>query len=198
MMDQRLIKQNRINTLLNRYFNLGVVILVVFLLLLTYLLVLRPKVDETALAIQDTISSQERLLQAEKNRLLKLQQAVESYDKVDAADLKRVNSILPNDYDKESLYGELEEIITRQGFAVTSIKISKEGDPGFVIASSTPVVSEKLGIIQAEVDIATINYAGLKNLLSILETNLKFLEVRDVKLMESNTATLELITYYYK
>lgn len=197
-MDQKLIKQNRVNTLLNRYFNLGVVALVIFLLFLTYLLVLRPKVDEASLAIQDTISSQERLLQAEKNRLIKLQQAVESYAKIDVADLSRVNSILPNDYDKESLYGEIEEIVVRQGFAVTGMRVHKDGDHGFTVASSTPRVSDKLGIIQVEVDIATITYAGLKNLLSALETNLKFFEVHDVKLTETNTATLELITYFYK
>lgn len=202
-MNSALAKQNKINTLLNRYFNLGVIVLAVFLLFLSYLLLLRPKVDEVVLSAQETITSQQRLLSAEKSRLNRLEEAVAAYSQINPIDIERINNILPSDYDKEALFGEVEEIITSQGFILTSAKIEKDTDKkedssGEEAAPVLPKISENLGIISLSLEISTIDYAGLKNLLISLEKNLKFLEVVNVSLTSDNTASFDLVTYYYK
>lgn len=202
-MNSALAKQNKINTLLNRYFNLGVIVLAVFLLLLSYLLLLRPKVDEVVLSAQETITSQQRLLSAEKSRLNKLEEAVDAYSQINPIDIERINNILPSDYDKEALFGEVEEIITSQGFILTSVNIEKDTDEkedssGEEVVPVLPKISENLGTISLSLDVSTIDYAGLKNLLISLEKNLKFLEVANVSLMDDNTASFNLVTYYYK
>ena len=202
-MNSALAKQNKINTLLNRYFNLGVIVLAVFLLLLSYLLLLRPKVDEVVLSAQETITSQQRLLSAEKIRLNRLEEAVSAYSQINPIDIERINSILPNDYDKEALFGEVEEIITNQGFILTSVNIKKDTDRelasnGEEEEEILPKISENLGVISLSLEISTVDYAGLKNLLISLEKNLKFLEVANVSLSDGNTVSLNLVTYYYK
>lgn len=205
MIDNNLGKKNYINSLLNTYFNLFVVILVSFLLFLSYFLLLKPKVDETTNAISENISSHEKLLQAEKDKLASLQAALISYDKIDPIDLARVNGILPNDYSKEALYGEIEEIIKQNGFIPTSIILNKEDEvktdetarpnPEAETKSKT---SSKIGTINISLSLSSINYAGLKNLLGVLESNLRLLDVKQVSLTGGDSVSLELSTYYYK
>lgn len=203
-MNSSIAKKNKINTLLNRYFNLGVIVLAIFLLLLAYLSVLRPKADEVILSAQENISSQQRLLQAEKNRLSRLEEAIAAYTQTNPIDIERVNNILPSDYDKEALFGEVEELVKNQGFILTSLEIQKDTDvkkDDSNPAEAVPVlpkISENLGTISLDLQVATIDYAGLKNLLISLEKNLKFLEVVDVTLSGDKSASLKLVTYYYK
>ncbi|BFD24873.1 MAG: hypothetical protein JST_000182 [Candidatus Parcubacteria bacterium] len=203
-MNSALAKKNKINTLLNRYFNLGVIVLAIFLLLLAYILVLRPKADEVVLSAQETIYSQQRLLQAEQARLDRLTAAVEAYSQINPVDIERVNNILPSDYDKEALFGEVEELINNQGFILTSLVIKKDTDKvedASVTEEEAPLlpeISENIGTIYLQLEVAAIDYAGLKNLLISLEKNLKFLEVANVSLSGDDTASLTLVTYYYK
>lgn len=194
MTENNLSKQNYINGLLNSYFNLFVVIFISFLLVIAYFTILKPKADETTNAIAENISSHERLLQAEKNKLSSLQEAISSYEKIDQLDLERVNSLLPNDYDKEALFGEIEEMITKNGFIPTSIILTKEV-PSEEAALAT---SSKIGVINIDLSVASVNYAGMKNLLKVLESNLRILDVKDLSLSGESAGTLKIDTYYYK
>jgi hypothetical protein len=203
-MDSALAQKNKRNTLLNRYFDLGVIVLAIFLLLLAYILILRPKADEVVLSAQETISSQQRLFQAEQARLDRLTAAVEAYNQINPVDIERVNNILPSDYDKEALFGEVEELINNQGFILTSLVIKKDTDKVEDVSATEeeapilPEVSENIGTISLQLEIAAIDYAGLKNLLISLEKNLKFLEVANISLSDDYAASLTLVTYYYK
>jgi len=200
-MDNNLSKKNYLNNLLNTYFNLFVVVFVSFLLFLSYVLLLKPKVDETTNAVSENISSHEKLLQAEKTKLASLQDAVIAYKKIDPVDLARVNTILPDDYDKEALFGEIEEIIKKNGFIPTSITISKEGEAGAAsgdAATDSPKAPSKIGVINVSLNIAAIDYAGAKNLLNILESNLRLIDVKEFSFSGENSADLKFSTYYYK
>lgn len=204
MVNDNLAKKNYINNLLNTYFNLFVVIFVSFLLLISYFLLLKPKVTETTTSISENISSHERLLQAEKTKLANLQEAVRAYQNINKDDLTRVNSILPDEYNKEALYGEIEEIIKQNGFIPTSIALAKEGEvkeggasnnaPSVTATSS----SSHIGAINISLSIASIDYAGMKNLLNILQNNLRLLDVKELTVSDGGAATLEMTTYYYK
>jgi Tfp pilus assembly protein PilO len=203
MENNNLAKKNYINNLLNTYFDLFVVVFVVFLLFIAYFLLLKPKVDETISAISENISSHEKLLQAEKNKLTSLQEAVASYQKISEIDLQRVNGILPNDYDKEALYGEIEEFVKQNGFIPTSITLTKEDEKKKTEKdnnSKTPTDkdSSKIGEINISLALSGIDYAGLKNFLGAIESNLRLMDVKSLSLNGSNSATLEITTYYYK
>ncbi len=192
MKENNLNKQNYVNVLLNSYFNLFVVIFISFLLFLSYFLVLKPKVDETTNAISENINSHERLLKAEKDKLASLQEAILAYNKIDQIDLDRVGGILPNDYDKEALYGEIEEIIVKNGFIPTSITLTKTEA---AVASST---NPKIGVINIDLTVASVDYAGMKNLLKVLEANLRILDVKELAISGGGAGTLNIDTYFYK
>jgi len=205
--NNNLAKKNSLNTFLNKYFNLFVVIFVSFLLFIGYLLILQPKVSSASAAISENISSHQKLLQAEKIKLANLKEAIKDYDNIDTVDLDRVNRILPNEYDKELLYGEIEELITKNGFTPISITLTKEGEAGATGQSApsdassneaTTTESSKIGVINISLNIASVDYAGLKNLLAILESNLRLLDVKKLSLDGGHSGGLELSTYYYK
>lgn len=205
MVNDNLAKKNYINNLLNNYFNLFVVVFVSFLLLISYFLLLKPKVTETTNSISENIISHEKLLQAEKTKLANLQEAVRDYQNINKDDLARVNTILPDEYNKEALYGEIEEIIKQNGFIPTSIALVKEGETkegnnneANTAQNPTANSNSHIGTINISLGIASIDYAGMKNLLTVLQNNLRLLDVKDLKLSDGGAATLEMSTYYYK
>lgn len=200
--NNKLSKQNYINNLLNKYFNLFLVVFVSFLLFLAYSILLKPKADETINAISENISSHEKLLQAEKNKLASLQEAVIAYKAINPTDLARVNAILPDEYNKEALYGEIEEIIKKNGFIPTLISITKESDVP-VKDSNNPEAEtnktvSKIGVINVILNVSSIDYAGTKKLLGILENNLRLIDIKDVNMGDDRSAVLTFNTYYYK
>ena len=203
MNDNKIAKQNSVNNFLNNYFNLFVVVFTSFLLLMSYFLVLKPKVDATTMAISDNISQQQRIYQAEQSKLLSLKSTIDSYKKIDPIDSARVNSILPDDYSKERLFGELEEIIVKNGFEPTSISLTKEGEASKVAGAGSgnnvalAKASDKIGVINISLAIGSIDYANLKNFLGVLENNLRIFDITSVS-MGDRTANLQMVTYYYK
>lgn len=204
MNDNKIAQQNSLNNLLNKYFNLFVIIFISFLLFMSYFLILKPKVDITTAAIGDNIRQQQLIYQAEQSKLLSLKASIDSYKKIDPIDSARVNSILPNDYSKEKLFGELEEIIVKNGFEPSSISLTKEGEESKVVGAGAdssnillPKASDKVGTINISLSIGSIDYANLKNFLGVLENNLRLFDITSVS-MGGRSATLQLVTYYYK
>lgn len=204
MNDNKIAQQNSLNNLLNKYFNLFVIIFISFLLFMSYFLILKPKVDITTAAISDNIRQQQLIYQAEQNKLLSLKASIDSYKKIDPIDSARVNSILPNDYSKEKLFGELEEIIVKNGFEPSSISLTKEGEESKVVGAGAGAgaitlakASDKVGTINISLSIGSIDYANLKNFLGVLENNLRLFDITSVS-MGGRSATLQLVTYYYK
>jgi len=192
------------NLFLNDYFNIIIVFVVVFALAISYFVVIQPKYNETMDSIKGTLEQQQTLLNSQQIKLNNLQAVAELYKKIPAADLKKFNSVLPNNYIKEQLFGELEEIVTQNGFILTSAKIMEDKDAdqpapaadGSVVA---PVVTSNVGTINLELSITAIDYAGLKNLLRTLENNLRLFDITKVSFSpDGNSATLDLTTYYYK
>jgi hypothetical protein len=204
MIDNKIAKQNTFNNFLNNYFNLFVVVITSFVLLMSYFLILKPKVDATTMAISDNISQQQKIYQAEQSKLLSLKSTIDSFKKISPVDSERVNSILPDDYDKEKLFGELEEIIIKNGFEPNLISLTKEGEttktagagPGTKDVAIAKA-SDNIGIVNINLTIGSIDYANLKNFIGVLENNLRIFDITSVS-MGSRSATLQIVTYYYK
>jgi len=198
--------QNSLNLFLNNYFSVFIVIIVIFVFILSYFLFLRPKFNQTLSAIKDNIETQQKLYEAQQRKLSSLKTVSELYKKIDKNDLKKFNGVLSENYVKERLFGELEEIITANGFVPSSIKISRpeEGtDSGQAAAEEEATVarqlSPRLGQINVSVAITTIDYAGFKNLLKIFENNLRLFDLLKLNFSPSSgAADLTLATYYYK
>lgn len=189
-------EKNSLNLFLNDYFNIIIVGIVLLVLALAYFLLIKPKYDLTMMAIKSNIEQQQRLYAEQVKKLNNLKAISSLYEKISPADLKKFNGVLPDSYVRESLFGELEEIISQNGFVLNSVNISKEEDKE---GGDSAGKSAKVGEINIQLSISSIDYAGFKNLLRLIESNLRLFDVTNLSFSPgANTASLTLTTYYYK
>lgn len=199
------VQKNRdsLNSLLKTYFSLFMLLLVILVLAVGYLLILKPKYQATLKTINDNYAQQQEYYASQNEKLANLKALNEFYKKIGSADLAKFNSLLPDQYAKERLFGELEETITRNGFVVKSINLvdSDSQEPGAegAAAEAGQTISPQLGQIKVQLSLGAVDYIGFKNLLRLLEANLRLFDVTQVSFSPDSEATsLTLTTYYYK
>jgi hypothetical protein len=180
---------------------------VISVLLVSYLVIIRPKYDETMNAIKINIEQQRKLYADQQKKLSSLKTIAELYQKIPAADLKKFNGVLPDNYIKERLFGEMEEIINQSGFILNSVDISQseeEETDGIENKTKTKIEMTvgslaKIKTIYLELSISAIDYSGFKNLLRLLENNLRLFDITEVSFTPGgNSAEIMLSTYYYQ
>lgn len=197
MMSRGQKNQNAMNLFLNSYFNIIMVLVVIIVLALAYFIVLQPKYDATMTAISSNIEQQQKLYLDQQKKLDNLKTVSDLYKKIPLADLKKFNGVLPDNYVRERLFGELEEIVTQNGFILNSVSISQEVKKA-PTDEGAAVVSNKIGKINIQLSLSAIDYTGFKNLLRLLENNLRLFDITNVSFSPGgNTAELTLTTYYY-
>lgn len=197
---------NNLNTFLNDYFNLVVVFIVIVLLAASYFVLIKPKFEATLVSIRDNIFQQEQFYQNQRQKLADLQAAAALYHKVDEIDINKVNAILPDEYAKEKIFGELEDILIQQGLILNSIKLSKSGESAGsepMAAQETRILdipnADRVGVIEVEMSISATDYASFKNLLPVLESNLQLIDVQSLDFSPADkSASLIFLTYYFK
>ena len=197
--------QNQLTLLLNANFNWVIIFLVVVFLAGAYLLVIKPKFDTTLLAIKDNIDQQENFYQSQKSKIADLQAAAAMYRKIDEINISKVNTILPNNYAKEKLFGELEDLIAQQGLLLNSLTLNKSGEDssGGVMAITSSALdmpnADKIGVVNVAMSLGAIDYAALKNLLHFLESNAQLIDIQNLSFDPGGkTAMLNFNTYYFK
>lgn len=193
--------QNSVNLFLNSYFNIIIVFIVIVVFLVSYLVVIKPKYDETMAAIKLNIEQQQKLYTDQQKKLNSLKAVADLYKKISSADLKKFNSVLPDTYIKERLFGEFEEIVNQSGFILSSVSLQadEKEKPGDITAENTSTSSTKIGTVNLELAVSAIDYTGFKNLVKLMENNLRLFDITKVTFSPaSNAATIVLSTYYYK
>jgi hypothetical protein len=196
--------KNSLNLFLNRYFSVFIVIIVILVLVLAYFFWLQPKFKQTLTTIKSNIETQQILYDTQQKKLSSLKAISELYKKIDSGDLKKFNEIFSENYIKERLFGELEEIVTANGFILDAVNLSRpeEASPADQAAASEttrPELSPQFGQINIELTVSTIDYTGFKNLTRVLENNLRLFDLVKVDFQPSDgLANFTLATYYYK
>ena len=210
MANQAINKQNDLNVFLNNYFNIILAIALILFLLIAYFAFLGPKFRATQEAIKANTEEKQLLYETTQKRLASLKAVSEVYRKINPTDLQKFNSVLPDAYIRERLFGELEEIVGRGGWLVSHIAITPEeeakapaqvvNEEGVAVPASAPAAkTKKIGTVNVQLQISAIDYPGFKNLLRMLESNLRLFDVTNIEVSPSgNTAAITLSTYYYK
>lgn len=194
--------KNSLNLFLNEYFNLLVLLLLVVIFALAYFLFIGPKFQLTKATITENIESQKRLYAEQEKKLRDLKTVKTVFDSVSPADLKKFNGVLPDNYVKEQLFGELEEIVIKNGYLITSMTITNDevevDADSDMPAAGAPASDKKVGKVSVKVSIGAIDYLGLKNLLKTFEANSRLFDVESVDFSYGgNSAQLDFVTYYY-
>lgn len=198
-------KPSQLLQTLNDHFDAFLIGAVVIIFALAYVTVIRPKYQSTITAIKDNIASQEKIYLDQKTRLSNLKVAASLYEQIkknQLGDVRKVNAVLPDEYVKERLFGEMEEIVSKSGFLLGSLNISREEigkDSLAGINSLGEGLPKAIGRVQISMSVGAIDYNGLKNLLLVLEKNNRLLDIQSVSFSpEGKTVNLVLFTYYFK
>ncbi len=208
MVNQPVRNQNSLNLFLNNYFNIILAVVLILFLFFAYLVFLAPKFRATQAAISVNTEEKQLLYEATQKKLASLKIISEVYQKINPSDLQKFNSVLPDSYARERLFGELEEIISRGGWLISSVTISPEeaaakapapavdaGDP----ASAATLNNKKVGTVSLQLSLTAIDYSGFKNLLRLLENNLRLFDITSVEFSPAaDAATVVISTYYYQ
>lgn len=199
--------QNTFNRWLNRYFPALIAVILAFFLFGCYLLLIAPKLSQTESAILANLEQQQNIYTVSRNKLASLTALNNAYGKIGRADLAKFDSVLPDRYAREELYGELEEMVARGGWILNSVTVADEDEKEAEVpqeGDALPIVNpgtgnESVGKLQVQVAIGSIDYQGFKNLVRMLETNLRLFDIVGLDFIPAeNTASISLATYYYK
>lgn len=193
--------KNATNIFLNKYFNLILSLVVVLGLIFVYFLFIGPKFSTTRQVIQDNIANQKVLYSQQKKKQNTLKAIAKTYSEIPGSDLQKFNTVLPSAYPQETLFGEFEEIISKGGWILSSVKLVSDDEGGD--SSSLKKFAEMTGSddprvksINVALQIQAIDYAGLKTLLKMMEGNLRLFDVVEIN-FTGESAEIILNTYYY-
>lgn len=198
-------KNNAFLQIINDNFGTLLIMAVLIIFIGAYFLLIQPKYQMTITTIKANIDSQEKIYFDQKTKLNNLKAAAALYEEIkknQLGDVRKVNAVLPSEYVKERLFGEIEEIINQGGFLLSSLEISREEIAKDSLSGQNSLggtLPKGVGRVRIAAAIGAIDYAGLKNLLSTLENNNRLLDIDKVSFSpEAKTATLEIYTYYFK
>ncbi len=191
--------------ILTRYFNIVAPVLVVAVLALGFFFLIEPKYKSIISEKKEIITPEDLKLEERLRYIDELKKQKESFETINAEDIKRIRAIAPTRLYHEELLAQLEKIILENGLLLNSIAIAEEGSDNTSNANisegggnsneeeSGPPVKK----IKISMSITGTDYAGLKNLLSIIENNLRLMDIVSLSADITNrTTSIDAYAYY--
>jgi len=201
----------KINGFLMNYFNylisfLGIIILVAGLFVLVY-----PKYRQISKANEEAKNNLQIEYETKFNYLNSIRNLQKSYQSINDGDKAKIANMLPTGRDTGVIIKEIESIAVRNSAILTSIKIepqaasgrtnlrvgaepSEEKEPPIGIFNELP---QGVGLIKIGIDLSSVNYPILKNIIKAFENNLRLFDIARITFKASeNTALLDIYSYY--
>ena len=199
----------KINGFLINYFNylifsLGIIILAVGLFMLVY-----PKYQQISKANEEAKNNLQIEYETKFNYLNSIRNLKELYQSVSDDEKEKIANMVPAGRDTSAIITEIEFIALKNSAILTSIKIDPEitksrtslkvevkedkGDPAGIF-SQPP---QGVGLIKAEVNLSSVNYQVLKNIIKSFENNLRLFDIAKINFnVNENKAVLNIYSYY--
>lgn len=139
------------------------------------------------------------------NQLKGYKKTLSVYQAVDPLEEEKINQILPDNYDEANLYVNLESIVKTVGLSLDNIIIN----PVTTQVTRRPVIgknteaeaalSNQIGLIDIELILSDVSYVKMKNFFTVLETNIRLLDVKQFNFNAvDGTLSVSLQAYYLK
>lgn len=207
--------QNLINRMLNEYFGILVILVVLVILAGSYFLLIKPKYQKIVASINATFYEKNQLAPKYKE-LSNYKALIEAYKKVDPADIEKVSGLVPKEYLKEDLFTEMIYLASTKDLAVNDLNVVKDVDAiaatstggrrvgpagGATTTSATADLKLPSGVgsFNVKIVLGKATYPALKSWLQAMENSLRIIDVRSLSFdPKASTATLEMTTYYLK
>ncbi len=186
-----------------KYFSIIIFLIIVLVLVLFYFFLIKPKLDETVNDIQSDINFQQNIKNIQKQKLMQMQESLDYFRQINSDDIELLESVIPHPYPKEKLFGEIEDIILKNGYILNSLTISEielksdsEGEEEEMLEEDE---YENLQALNISLDISGLNYNAMKRFLPVIENQLPLMDIVDLNFSPSSeTLSLNIYTYYFK
>lgn len=132
-----------------------------------------------------------------------------SYQSISEAERKKIEAMVPIGNQAVNLIPEIESIVLKNGAVLNSIKIEPEfkqskkrssvelGDKQELSAGIFDQLPEGVGLTKLEINLSSVNYPILKNLLKTFENNLWLLDIVGVDYNAKENKVVLIIYSYY-
>lgn len=197
------VKRIIINFLYN-YFNIVVIFIIALILIIGFLYIIKPKYR----SIKNNIAAVNEAQEMERNEMEKYYNKLivykRNYDSIDETDKEKINTMLPQGAEVESIIAEMENLVLNRGMLLSLLKVSSEKEKSKKISRNTAQSSENkkpenIGTINLEANVEGVDYRGVKMLLDTFENNLRILDINEINFLSaSETAVLKISTYYLR
>lgn len=215
-------KRNATNKFLNTYLKVIIFFLILAFIGLVFYFVLLPKFEEASNASNSTIAAKKSEFINEYNNLQVYRSLINEFEKIDPQDVYKIEKMIPSTYTRDDLFTEIAYLLSENSFKIVDINIidprfMDDGAPmkGIASGSKRPGIEanapkaayqEKIdampGGVSAwviDLEIVDMDYFKLKKLLTLLENNLKLIDVYSLDFRPSDSSlSIGLITYYKK
>jgi hypothetical protein len=200
--------KQKVSIFLINYFGYLALILSFIILAAGLLFYLYPQYQEIIKEAKATEENLKAELQAKADYLSDIRDLKNSYLSISQADRKKIEEMMPASRRVIDLIPEVESIVLKNGLILNSIKIesslnSQSGAGGQPVGTpGQPAgIFEQLpagvGLAKIEINVSSINYSILKNLLKTFENNLWLLDVSKINFdIGGKRANLIIYSYY--
>lgn len=193
---------NRLNGFLASYFSLVTTVAVFVTLILGLLVLLLPKYYQIEKRVTQTKEQRNQEYDKLSVYFKKLQTINSNYRKLNPETAEKIKKLLPSKPEIENLIESMEFMAKNNGLFLTVLDI----DPGEETTADAPVLSSQgdtlpagVGMIKITLNLAGVNYEGLKNYIVVLEKSLRLMDVTKLMFSPSDESlVLEIDTYYLK
>lgn len=196
--------QEKIYDFFTKYFTLIIFLIVILVLTLFYFFLINPKLQETTEQIQKDINFQQNIWQIERQKLLQMQESLDYFRQIDNDDIEFLETIIPKPYPKEKLFGEIEDIVLKNGYILTSLNLEKiekssEEDLQGEEVEQLSLIEKNLQTISISLEVSGLDYNAMKRFLVTLENQLPLMDIVNLDFSpEGETLSLNINTYYFK
>jgi len=201
---------NQINRLLNDYFGVLIILVALIVLFLSYQFVLQPKYQKILSEIKTNTTATKQLA-PKYQELAKYEGMAAAYAALDPQVLEKHSGLVPKEYIKEDLFAEVLYLLSRNGYDVKALDVSREGDETATSTNdrktkeTTDANAKKntlpsgVGTMRVAVSLAEVDYPSLKKLLTVIQSNLRLTDVQQLVYdPKSRAVALSMTTYYLK
>jgi capsular polysaccharide biosynthesis protein len=182
----------------HRFFFIVSIIVFVIVLAVGYLFLIQPKYSAMAEKTKTKEDQENQQLQDLQTYLSKLIQYREQYNKIDPVAKEKIGAMIAGKFSPEDVFTIMEKLIASRGLILNSISVNTASNNGEDSSGSATAGNiSGVGKATIKLDIAGVNYEGLKQLLAVIENSIQLSDVQKIEFSpEKNTTTLEIATYY--
>jgi hypothetical protein len=189
------------NRFLEKYFNWIVAGIAAIIFVSGFFILLIPKYEQT-IKYFDVFNNQQTLDVADlQNQIDKTEKLIASYNKISQDDIDKIAAIAPPAENKEEIFSEINYLASSNQLILGSVSLSSSSgyqDQGLLpITGADSAIASGIQTVSINLSLSGVSYEGLKSFLSVLENNLRLMDVVNLNFdPHGETVSLSINAYY--